>query len=293
LEPALVGQAGAMNGSADPTVRLPSGETVPALGLGTWHMGERSGAAKDEAAAIKLGLDLGMTLIDTAEMYGEGGAEKVVGEAIRGRRDQVFLVSKVYPHNASRKGVVQACERSLKRLGVERLDLYLLHWVGSVAFEETLAGFADLKRAGKIRFHGVSNLDAGDMERWWSLPAGAECATNQVLYNLGRRGVEWDLMPKCRQRRMPIMAYSPLDQGRILKNAALKQVADRHGVKPAQIALAWLLNQEGMIVIPKAATPAHVRENAEAARIRLSDQDRHALDQAFPPPKGKRSLEIL
>jgi diketogulonate reductase-like aldo/keto reductase len=282
-----------MTKPAKGTVRLPQGEAVPALGLGTWAMGEQAKARKDEVVALKLGLDLGMRLIDTAEMYAEGAAEEVVGEAIRGRRDEVFLVSKVYPHNASRQGVVKACERSLKRLGVERLDLYLLHWVGSIPFEETLAGMADLERAGKIRYHGVSNLDARDMERWWSLEGGAAGATDQVLYNLGRRGAEWDLLPKCRARSMPVMAYSPLDQGRILKNAALRQVAGRHGAKPAQIALAWLLGQEGLIVIPKAARPEHVRENAAAAEIHLSDQDRHELDRAFPPPKAKRSLEML
>ncbi|MBI1778939.1 MAG: aldo/keto reductase [Proteobacteria bacterium] len=272
---------------------LPGGEKVPALGLGTWNMGDSPGARKHEVAALQLGLDLGMTLIDTAEMYAEGGAELVVGEAIRGRRAQVFLVSKVYPHNASRKGVKAACERSLKRLGVDRLDLYLLHWPGSIAYGETLAGFQDLIRAGKIRYHGVSNLDAAAMKEWWSLPGGDACATDQVLYNLARRGIEWELLPSGRKQKMPVMAYSPLDQGRILRNPALKEVAGRHGATPAQVALAWLLQQEGVIVIPKAAKPEHVRENAEALKLRLTDADKSHLDKAFPPPSGPRSLEML
>ncbi|HKW52904.1 MAG TPA: aldo/keto reductase, partial [Stellaceae bacterium] len=225
-------------------LRLPSGDEVPVLGLGTWGMGEARRRRSDEAAALRLGLDLGMTLIDTAEMYGEGGAEEVVGQAIAGRRDEVFLVSKVYPHNATRQGTIAACERSLKRLGTDRLDLYLLHWRGAVPLAETLGGFAALKRAGKIRHYGVSNFGVSDMEELWSLPGGTETATNQVLYNLTRRGIEWALLPWCRERRVPIMAYSPIEQGRLLTKRALKTIATRRGATPAQIALAWLLRRD-------------------------------------------------
>jgi diketogulonate reductase-like aldo/keto reductase len=274
-------------------VRLPSGETVPALGQGTWYMGEAPRRRAAEVAALQLGIELGMTLIDTAEMYGEGGAEQVVGEAIAGRRDQVFVVSKVYPHNASRKGAVAACERSLKRLKTDRLDLYLLHWRGAVPLAETLEAFQALVGAGKIRHYGVSNLDTADLEALWRLPGGSACATDQVLYNLTRRGPEWRLLPWCRKQRMPVMAYSPLEQGRLAGKPALAEVAGRHGVAPLQIALAWVLQRDGVIAIPKAADAAHLRDNRAAADIALSAEDLAQLDRAFPPPPRETPLEML
>jgi diketogulonate reductase-like aldo/keto reductase len=275
-------------------LRLPGGDDrVPALGLGTWGMGEARRADADLAAALRLGLDLGMTLIDTAEMYGEGGAEEVVGKAILGRRDGVFLVSKVYPHNASRRAAVAACERSLKRLGTDRLDLYLLHWRGAVPLEETLEAFAALVREGKIRRWGVSNFAIDDMAELWSLPGGAEAAANQVLYNLTRRGIEWDLLPWCRERRLPVMAYSPIEQGRLLRKRALSELAARRGATAAQMALAWLLRQDGVVVIPKAADPRHVRENRAALDLDLTAEEMAALDRAFPPPGRARPLEML
>jgi diketogulonate reductase-like aldo/keto reductase len=274
-------------------LHLPSGAPIPVLGLGTWRMGETGSRGADVVNALRLGIDLGMTLIDTAEMYGEGGAEEVVGKAIAGRRHEVFLVSKAYPHNASRADVVAACERSLKRLGTDYLDLYLLHWIGSVPFEETLAGFADLARAGKIRSHGVSNFDAADLQRWHDLEGGNTVAANQVLYNLARRGIEWDLLPWCRKRRIPVMAYSPVDQGGLLGKRPLRQVAARRGVTPAQIALAWLLHQEGVVAIPKAAQAEHVRENRAALELGLTPEELRELDRAFPPPKRRKRLEII
>jgi diketogulonate reductase-like aldo/keto reductase len=274
-------------------LKLPSGETVPVLGQGTWGMGERARRAADEALALRLGLDLGMTLIDTAEMYGDGGAEEVVAEAIAGRRNEVFLVSKVLPENASRRKTVEACERSLRRLGTDRIDLYLLHWRGSVPLADTLEAFQELTAAGKIRHWGVSNFDTDDMDELAALPGGADCATDQVLYNLTRRGIEFDLLPWCRERRIPLMAYSPIEQGRLLGHAVLKEVAARHGTTPAQAALAWLLRHPDVIVIPKATDPGHVRENRAALNLRLTPQDLADLDKAFPAPARKRPLEML
>jgi diketogulonate reductase-like aldo/keto reductase len=272
---------------------LPDGEKVPVLGLGTWGMGEAGTRGADVVAALRLGLDLGMTLIDTAEMYGEGGAEEVVGKAIAGRRDAVFLVSKLYPHNASRQGAVAACERSLKRLGTDHLDLYLLHWRGSVPLAETLETFGTLQRQGKIRHYGVSNFDLTDMEELWRLAGGDAIATNQVLHNLSRRGIEWALLPWLRRRRVPVMAYSPIEQGRLLTKRALVAIAKRRGVSPAQIALAWLLHQPGLIAIPKAGRAEHVRENRAALDLALSPADLAELETAFPPPKGPTTLEML
>jgi len=274
-------------------VTLRSGEQVPALGQGTWYMGEDRRRAAEEAAALRLGIDLGMTLIDTAEMYGSGGAEEVVARAAEGMRDRLFIVSKVYPHNASRAGVVAACERSLKRLATDRIDLYLLHWRGSIPLAETLEGFQRLERDGKIRHHGVSNFDRADMAEWVGLSGGETVAADQVLYNLSRRGPEWDLVPWCRERGVAIMAYTPLGQGGLLGNRTLAEIARRSGATPAQIALAWLLRQEGTIVIPKASRPEHVRENRGAFDIALTEEDLTALDRAFPPPKGKSSLGML
>lgn len=272
---------------------LPGGETVPVLGLGTWMMGERAEAAAAEVAALRLGLDLGMTLIDTAEMYGEGGAERIVGEAIAGRRDEVFLVSKVLPENAGRRAAVAACERSLKRLATDRIDLYLLHWRGRVPVEETVAAFLALQRAGKIRHWGVSNFDTAEMTALTASAAGGGCATNQILYNLTRRGPEWDLLPWCRAQRMPVMAYSPIEQGRLLAKPALCKLATRRGISPAQLALAWVLAQDNVFTIPKAATATHIRENRAALDLVLTDEERAALDHAFPPPQGPRPLELL
>ena len=274
------------------SLRLADGTEVPSLGQGTWHMGERRGARQAEAAALRLGLDLGLRLIDTAEMYGEGGAEEVVAEAIAGRRDEAFIVSKVYPHNAGGAKLQAACEASLKRLRVEAIDLYLLHWRGSIPLAETVAGFEKLRVAGKIRRWGVSNLDVADLEELG--PALADCATDQVLYNLQARGPEHDLLPFCRQRGMPVMAYSPVGQGgALLRNRALAAVAARHGVTPAQVALAWTLREPGVVSIPKAADPAHVRQNAAARDIRLEAEDLAALDAAFPPPRRKQPLAML
>jgi len=274
-------------------VTLPGGEKVPQLGIGTWMMGERAAALKDETESVRLGVELGMKLVDTAEMYGEGKCESFLGNALEGLRDEVFLVSKVYPHNASRAGVIAACERSLKRLKTDRLDLYLLHWRGGVPFEETVIGFEHLKTQGKIRHWGVSNLDTDDMEELWEAPGGDACAVNQVLYNLTRRGPEFDLIPWLQENEVPVMAYSPIEQGRIPTGGALAAIAQKHGATPYQVALAWVLRFPSTIVIPKASKPAHMRENRGAADIALDADDLAALDKAFPPPTRKRSLEML
>lgn len=273
-------------------VTLKSGDKVPVLGLGTWRMGERKSERAAEVAAIKLGLDLGVRLIDTAEMYGEGGAEEMLSQALAGRRDDVFLVSKVYPHNASRRGAVAACERSLERLKTDRLDLYLLHWRGSVPLAETVEAFETLRRDGKIRQWGVSNLDAGDMDELVGVPNGANCASNQVLYHLDSRGIEWGLLPKCQQAGIMVMAYSPLGQGPLLRKPALKKVADKHGADPAAVALAWVLRHPGVITIPKAVKPDHVRANLKALDVALDAEDLKALETVFPPPKKPTPLDM-
>jgi len=276
-----------------PKVTLPGGERVPALGQGTWHMGENGRRMAEEAAAVRLGIELGMTLIDTAEMYGSGGAEEMVARAAQGLRDDLFIVSKVYPHNASRVGVVAACERSLERLHTDRIDLYLLHWRGSIPLAETLAGFEQLRRDGKIRHYGVSNFDRADMAEWVALTGGEASAADQVLYNLSHRGPEWDLLPWCRERGIAIMAYTPLGQGSLLRERTLAEIGRRRNATPAQVALAWLLRQQGMIVIPKAARPEHVRDNRRALDVALTEEDLLALDRAFPPPRAKSSLGML
>ena len=276
-----------------PPTPLPSGEPIPVFGLGTWMMGENDKKRGDEVAPLKLGLDLGATLIDTAEMYGDGEAESIVGDAIAGRRDGLFLVSKVLPENASRKDTVAACEGSLRRLRTDRIDLYLLHWRGSTPLQHTLEAFIQLQREGKIRHWGVSNFDTDDMEELLALPGGDQCATNQVLYNLKRRRIEYDLVPFCRERGIPVMAYSPIEQGRLLGAAALKEVASRHGASTAQVALAWLLGKPATIVIPKATSPEHVRDNFRALDLRLTEDDLAVLDRAFPPPEKKYALEML
>ncbi|GIL38951.1 aldo/keto reductase [Roseiterribacter gracilis] len=276
-----------------PTISLPDGTHIPALGQGTWKMGERAADRAREVAALQHGIDLGLTLIDTAEMYGEGGAEKIVGEAIRGQRDKIFLVSKVYPHNASKSGVVAACERSLQRLGVEQIDLYLLHWRGAPKLADTLAGFETLRDQGKIARWGVSNFDLDDMEELAALPGGDACATNQVLYNLSRRGIEFDLLPWCAQRRIPTMAYSPIDQGALAKSRKLQALAKERGATPSQIALAWLAAQPHVISIPKAVERAHIDDNRRALEIKLTSDELAALDGEFPPPKRKSPLAMI
>lgn len=274
-------------------VKLPSGEQVPALGMGTWMIGESRSTRAEEIGTLQHGIDLGMTLIDTAEMYGEGASEQLVGEAIKGRRDNVFLVSKVYPHNASRKGTAAACERSLKRLGVECLDLYLLHWRGSVPLDETIEGFEALQAQGKIRHWGVSNLDPADMEELVEQPGGGQVAVNQVLYNLSRRGIEWDLRPWCEEQGIPLMAYSPIEQARLLRHPGLRALAVKHGATPAQLALAWLLQSDQLIAIPKASTRAHLEENFAALQCPLDAETIAELDRLFPPPRRATPLEML
>ncbi len=276
-----------------PTTTFPDGRTVPVLGQGTWRMGENRAKASEEIRSLQIGLDLGMTLIDTAEMYGDGGAERIVGEAVRGRRDEAFIVSKVLPSNASRAGTIAACERSLENLGTDRIDLYLLHWRGGYALAETVAGFEELKKAGKILAWGVSNFDAEDMEELIALPDGGHVATNQVLYNLARRGIEYDLLPWCRDRGVPVMAYSPLDEGRLLHNADLIHIAKAHQATPAQVALAFLKTRPGVISIPKTGSAERARENRDAMDIHLTAENLTELDRAFPPPKRKVRLEII
>jgi diketogulonate reductase-like aldo/keto reductase len=277
------------------TVVLPGGETVPALGQGTWYMGERSGGAAREAAALRLGVDLGMTLIDTAEMYASGRAEEVVAQTVSGIRDRVFIVSKVLPQNASRSGVPAACERSLKRLRTDRIDLYLLHWRGGHPLAETVAAFEGLKAAGKIRYWGVSNLDTRDMEELLGVPGGGACAADQVLYHPDSRGIEFDLLPWCSEHGIPVMAYSPLGHNvhRLLGSRALQDVARRHDATPAQVAIAWGMRSGRVVSIPKAADVAHVRENAGAAAIELTAEDLAAIDEVHRPPSRKAGLDLL
>ena len=275
------------------TLTFPNGQSAPALGIGTWKMGEDPRRRANELAALKRAVDLGMTLIDTAEMYGDGAAEELVGEALRGRREQVFLVSKVYPHNAGRHTAIQACERSLRRLGVESIDLYLLHWRGSIPLSETFDAFTRLVDDGKIRAFGVSNFDTGDLEEAWAVPAGRRIATNQILYNLTRRNVEHSVLPWCRERRVPVMAYSPVEQGRLLHNPKLAEIARGREATPAQIAIPWLLAQPDTLAIPKAGDPRHVEENRRAADLELTADELAHLDRAFPRPRHKRPLEML
>ncbi len=276
-----------------PTVTLSSGVEVPALGLGTWKMGEVKARASDEIDSLRLGLDLGLTLVDTAEMYGDGDAERIVGKALEDRRDEVFLVSKVYPWNAGFSGAIAACEHSLQRLGTDRLDLYLLHWRGEHPLAETVAAFEELKRQGKIASWGVSNFDTADMEELWSVPDGENCVANQVLYNLARRGPEYDLLPWCQSHGVAVMAYSPIDQGRILKHPDLIHIAKQYQTTPAQVALAFLLDRDGVIAIPKSANLRRVREFREAVDLDITDEDWATLDSAFPPPNSKKPLEML
>jgi diketogulonate reductase-like aldo/keto reductase len=273
---------------------IPGGEKIPVIGQGTYRMGEDREKRGSEVSALRTGIELGMMLIDTAEMYADGGAERVVGEAIAKRRDEVFLVTKFYPHNATRERMRAACERSLKRLGTDRIDLYLLHWRGEVPLRETMAGFDDLLEDEKIRYAGVSNFDVDDLEELSRLKDGLQrIMTDQVLYNLVRRGVESGLQPWCRQRRRPIIAYSPLEEGLLSHRAhpVLGEIAERHDATAAQIALAWVIREDGVIAIPKAARAAHVRENRGAADIRLTKRDLEALEESFPAPSERVPLE--
>lgn len=279
-------------------IQFPDGTQVPAIGQGTWYMGENASEKQREVKALQAGIDLGLTLIDTAEMYADGGAETVVGSAIRGRRDEVYLVSKVYPHNAGGKKAIEACERSLKRLQTEVLDLYLLHWRGGIPLVDTLAAMESLQKAGKIKRWGVSNLDIDDMEELWALPGGSHCMTNQVLYHLASRGIDYDLLPWCRAHAMPVMAYCPLAQAGTLRrnlfvHPAVMQIARQHQATPAQVLLAWALRQPGVIAIPKASSIAHVEENARALTLFLTVDDLAVLDAAFPAPTQKHALEMV
>jgi diketogulonate reductase-like aldo/keto reductase len=275
------------------TVRMPSGDVVPALGQGTWRMAEDPSLRAQEIASLRAGLDLGLRLIDTAEMYGEGRTEALVGEAIAGRRDEVFLVSKVYPHHASHKAMRKACADSLRRLKTDRIDLYLLHWAGEVPMQETLDAFAGLQRDGHIRSWGVSNLDTAEMDHLWALPGGREVQTDQVLYNLTRRGVEWDLLPWLRERGVPLMAYSPIEQGRLVRHRGLADFSKRHGMTPAQAALSWLLSRDDVIAIPKSSSPQRLAQNAGALAHPLDAAALAELDRLFPPPKRPAPLEMI
>jgi diketogulonate reductase-like aldo/keto reductase len=275
------------------TATLSEGTEVPRLGLGTWKMGEQPASARGEVAALQLGIDLGMTLIDTAEMYGEGGAEQIVAQAIRGRRDRVFIVSKFYPHNASRRRLPEACEASLRRLGIDAIDLYLLHWRGDVPLGETVDALGKLTAAGKIRRWGVSNFDVGDLEELAAVRGAGAVVANQVLYNLSRRGIEFDLLPWSRRRKLATMAYSPIEQGRLAGHRGLEILARRLGATPAQVALAWLLRGPDIVAIPKAADERHVRANHDAQGLALDSQAISELDRLFPPPRGKRALEMI
>ena len=274
-------------------VTLPSGESIPSMGLGTWHMGERIGNPKTEVDALVRGLDLGAALIDTAEMYARGGAERVVGSAIKGRRDDVFIVSKILPHNASFDGTIRACENSLQRMEIESIDLYLLHWPGNHPLEYTVSAFEQLKTDGKIRHWGVSNFDTSDMQELYGIPEGKNCQINQVLYNLSRRGIEWDLLPWCRSMGLPIMAYSPIEQGRLLENKKLTVLASEIGVSAAQLSIAWSIRNNDIITIPKASNLEHVSQNIEAWTIKLEIAILDELDKLFKPPVRKKGLDVL
>ena len=274
-------------------VSLPSGERVPALGLGTWHLGENPCTRDEEIATISLAVDLGVTLFDTAEMYGEGLAEELIGEALAGRRSECFLVTKVYPHNASRTGMPAACERSLRRLRTDHIDLYLLHWRGSVPLAETVDVFMALQRAGKIRYWGVSNFNLCDMRDLWGVPGGSSAITDQLLYNLARRGSEWDLLPWLHKHRLPVMAYSPIEQSRLLHDVRLSRFAKQNDMTPAQAALAWLLSKDDVIAIPKTGHRSRLRENLQALAFQLSPAQLGELDRLFPPPDGPQPLEML
>ncbi|MFB8372424.1 aldo/keto reductase [Paenibacillus taichungensis] len=285
-------------GNQTRTIQLPDGTTLPAIGQGTWYMGEKQSSRREEVQALRHGIERGMTIIDTAEMYAEGGAEEVTGEAIKDCRDDVFLVSKVYPHHADRKQMITACERSLSRLGTDRLDLYLLHWRGGVPLEETVEALEQLKQSGKILRWGVSNLDTEDMQELWNVPSGQHCAVNQVLYHAASRGIEYELLPWLRERRIPVMAYCPLAQGgrlrkELLEHSVICEIAKDRGVSPSQIALSWVIRDGDILAIPKAVQLNHVAENAAAMDIILTQDEIIRLNEAFPAPKGKVPLDIV
>jgi diketogulonate reductase-like aldo/keto reductase len=285
-------------GNQTRTIQLPDGTTLPAIGQGTWYMGEKQSSRREEVQALRHGIERGMTVIDTAEMYAEGGAEEVTGEAIKNCRDDVFLVSKVYPHHADRKQMITACERSLSRLGTDRLDLYLLHWRGDVPLEETVEALEQLKQSGKILRWGVSNLDTEDMQELWNIPTGQHCAVNQVLYHAASRGIEYELLPWLRERRIPVMAYCPLAQGgrlrkELLEHSVIRQIAKDRGVSPSQIALSWVIRDGDIMAIPKAVQLSHVAENAAAMGVILTQDEIVRLNETFPAPKGKVPLDIV
>jgi len=289
---------GAFGGFVTRTIQFQGESLLPAIGQGTWYMGENPATHQQEVAALQAGLDCGLRLIDTAEMYAEGGAEIVVGEALKGRRDQAWLVSKVYPWNAGAVDAIDACERSLRRLQTDYLDLYLLHWRGNIPLEETILAMETLQQQGKIRHWGVSNFDTDDMQELWGEDGGSACLTNQVLYHLASRGIEYDLLPECQQRDVPIMAYCPLAQaGRLrqslFSDARVQQVAQQQGISVAQLLLAWVIRKDGVIAIPKASSVAHVRENAAALDVVLSGEELALLNQAFPPPQNKLPLDVV
>ncbi|WP_276308742.1 aldo/keto reductase [Pantoea endophytica] len=280
------------------TIQFHGESALPAIGQGTWYMGENAALRSQEVGALQAGLDLGLKVIDTAEMYAEGAAEEVVGEALRGRRDQAWLVSKVYPWNAGEVDAIEACERSLRRLQTDYLDLYLLHWRGNVPLEETIRAMGSLQQQGKIRYWGVSNFDHDDMLELWQEPGGKSCLTNQVLYHLASRGIEYDLLPQCQQREMPIMAYCPLAQaGRLrqalFNDAHLKQIAQQKGISVAQVLLAWVIRQQGVLAIPKASSVSHVQQNAAALSINLTNEELSIIDRAFPAPQSKTALDVV
>lgn len=285
-------------GNRTQTIQLPDGTTLPAIGQGTWYMGEKKSSRAEEVRALRSGIDQGMTVIDTAEMYAEGGAEEVTGEAISGCRDDVFLVSKVYPHHADRKQMVNACERSLSRLGTDRLDLYLLHWRGGVPLEETVQAMEQLKQSGKILRWGVSNLDTQDMEELWNISGGKHCMVNQVLYHAASRGIEHDLLPWMRERHVPVMAYCPLAQGgrlraELLEHSVIREIAHDRGISTSQIALSWVIRDGDVLAIPKAVQLDHVADNAAAMDVILTDDELTRLNEAFPAPEGKVPLDIV
>jgi len=280
------------------TIQFHGESALPAIGQGTWYMGENAALRSQEVGALQAGLDLGLKVIDTAEMYAEGAAEEVVGEALRGRRDQAWLVSKVYPWNAGEVDAIEACERSLRRLQTGYLDLYLLHWRGNVPLEETIRAMESLQQQGKIRHWGVSNFDHDDMLELWQEPGGKSCLTNQVLYHLASRGIEYDLLPQCQQREMPIMAYCPLAQAGRLRQALfddahLKQIAQQKGISVAQVLLAWVIRQQGVLAIPKASSVSHVQQNAAALSINLTNEELSIIDRAFPAPQSKTALDVV
>ncbi|MDH2066093.1 aldo/keto reductase [Pantoea sp. GD03673] len=280
------------------TINFAGHNTLPVIGQGTWYMGENPAQRAGEVAALQAGLECGLQLIDTAEMYADGGAEEVVGQALLGRRDKALLVSKVYPWNAGEQDAVEACERSLRRLQTDYLDLYLLHWRGNIPLEETLRGMERLQQQGKIRHWGVSNFDTNDMAELWDEPGGNQCATNQVLYHLASRGIEFDLLPACQQRGLPVMAYCPLAQAGRLRDSLftdtlLNQLAQQKGISVAQLLLAWVISQPGVIAIPKASSVVHVQENAAALAVILTDEDLQLIDRAWPAPQHKLPLDIV